>query len=92
MANTKKKQSNEWRGDEVERRPDAEAERDADRAEGNGAVSAAEALRPEAPDRPAHARQPSERPDQSDQKTAEAAEAHRERRDSGDGAPRRNTL
>lgn len=93
MAKMKKKQSNEWRGDEVEPRPDAEAERGADRAEGNGPIDVAEAMRPdEDAGRSEAPRRSRERPGQADEKTAEAAEAHRERRASGEGNPRRNTL
>jgi hypothetical protein len=91
MANEKKKQPKSWQGDEVARRPDAEAENAAQRAEGNGPIDVAEALRSDESAANADQTSPPRRRsgDDEEAKIAEAAEAHRARRASGDGPPRK---
>ena len=81
-----------WKGDEVEDRPGDQAERAADRAEGNQPVSAEEESRRQ------HAADPDGEPQDlrrrplrngdPDADIAEAAEAHRARKDAGERPPR----
>jgi hypothetical protein len=82
-----------WRGDAVEDRPGDEAERAAERAEGNAPVPMrAERDRIEEPPDPAQ--QPHRvhvtrrRADDPDEETAATAEEHQERRDAGERPPR----
>ena len=91
MANEKKKQPKAWRGDEVQRSPGEEAEQAAQRAEGNGPIDAAEAVRSEEDETASGKGSPPRRRsgDDEEAKIAEAAEAHRARRASGEGPPRK---
>ncbi len=73
-----------WRGDAVEGRPGDEAERAAQRAEGNTPVPAnAEPKRQ--PERVQRRAQPTSDPEEE---IAEIAEEHKERRDAGERPPR----
>ena len=90
-----------WQGDEVEDRPDSEAERAADRAEGNRAVRTdAEIRRRRHQDDDAKTPVPTGEPERDDGRAtapaadaagddiADAAEEHRARRDAGERPPR----
>src|SRR3954468_7315421 len=81
-----------WRGDAVEDRPGDEAERAAERAEGNAPVPvAAERERIEEPEDPGQQPQQGQRrsrhTDDPDAEIAETAEEHQERRDAGERPP-----
>ena len=92
MPNQKKQQPKTWHGDEVQRKPDGEAERAAERAEGNGPLAVEKSLGGTgAPSADAEKPSPPRRRTGDDEadKIAEAAEAHRARRASGEGPPRK---
>jgi hypothetical protein len=96
MSKAKKDPTPKWRGDEVQQRAPGEAEREADRAEGNQDVPVAEATqgarqpRAESDDDSTEDGAP-QGDDDADAKTAEAAEEHRARLLS-DNHPPRKTL
>lgn len=81
-----------WRGEEVEDRPGDEAERDAERAEGNTPVPASvERERTEEPDldqQPQRLHPQRRHTDDPEEEIAETAEEHQERRDAGERPPR----
>ena len=91
---TKHKNQQRWKGEAVEARPGDEAERAADRVEGNEPVRAdAEAQRLHHPDVELdHRRRRAVRAgDDPDDQTAEAAEEHRDRQ-AAQGYPPRDKL
>jgi hypothetical protein len=80
-----------WSGEEVEDTAPGEAERAAERAEGNAPERASDAARPlheplDVEPQDQRRRRPSG--ESPDDKIAEAAEAHREREEEGDRPPR----
>jgi len=82
-----------WRGDEVEDQPGDEAERGADRAEGNTPIPAnVEEERTDEPEELDQQAQSAQRrmphTDDPDEEIAETAEEHQERRDAGERPPR----
>jgi hypothetical protein len=81
-----------WRGDAVEDRPGDEAERAADRAEGNAPIPAdVEWEREETPDpdqQPQSVHGRAAHTDDPDEEIEEVAEEHQERRDAGEYPPR----
>jgi hypothetical protein len=81
-----------WRGDAVEDRPGDEAERAAERAEGNAPVPVnVERERIEDADpgeQPRHAQHRPQHTDDPEEEIAETAEEHQERRDAGERPPR----
>src|SRR3954468_4262927 len=81
-----------WRGDAVEDRPGDEAERAAERAEGNAPVPVnVERERIEDADpgeQPRHAQHRPQHTDDPEEEIAEPAEEHQERRDAGERPPR----
>jgi hypothetical protein len=82
-----------WRGDSVEDAPGDEAERAADRAEGNTPIPAkAERERiqePPSPEQgPQRVRRRAPHTDDPEEEIAETAEEHQERRDAGERPPR----
>jgi hypothetical protein len=81
-----------WRGQAVEDRPGDEAERAAERAEGNAAVPVnVERERIEEPDadeQPRRAQQRLQHTGDPEEEIAETAEEHQERRDAGERPPR----
>ena len=81
-----------WRGDEVEDRPGDEAERGAERAEGNSPIPArVEQERiedPELDQQPQEVQRRMPHTDDPDDEIAETAEEHQERRDAGERPPR----
>jgi len=82
-----------WRGDAVEERPGGEAERAAERAEGNTPVSAnAERKKVQEPPDPHQQPQRVQRTPQDtadpEQEIAEIADEHQQRRDAGERPPR----
>ena len=89
MANETKKHPKTWHGDEVQPSPGDDAERAAQRAEGNGEIDVAEAVRPAEASPSGKPGERRHKGDDADAKIAEAAEAHQARRTSGDGPPRK---
>jgi hypothetical protein len=82
-----------WRGDAVEEQPGDEAERAADRAEGNTPVPAnveREKIQepPDPEQEPLRVQRPPQAPDDPEEEIEEVAEEHRERRDAGERPPR----
>jgi hypothetical protein len=82
-----------WRGDAVEDRPGDQAERAADRAEGNAPVPAnAEREKiqepPEPDQQPLRVQPGSEEAGDPEEEIQEVAEEHRERRNAGERPPR----
>jgi len=82
-----------WRGDAVEERSGDEAERAADRAEGNTPVPAnverEKIQEPPDPDQePLRVERPPQDTDDPEDEIAEIAEGHRARRDAGERPPR----
>lgn len=82
-----------WRGDAVEERPGDEAERSADRAEGNTPVPTngeqGKIQEPPEPDQePLPVQRPPRDTEDSGDEIEEIAEEHRERRDAGERPPR----
>jgi hypothetical protein len=82
-----------WKGDEVEDAPGREAERGAERAEGNTPIPAAlerERLRqpPSWEQQPQQARRRAPHTDDPEQEIEETAEEHRARYDAGERPPR----
>jgi hypothetical protein len=91
---TKRKDQQRWKGEAVEARPGDEAERAADRVEGNKPVTAeAEAQRLHHPDfeLDRRHRRAARTGDDPDEQTAEAAEEHRDRQ-AAQGYPPRGKL
>jgi len=92
MDTKAKNEGPRWHGDEVEDAPGDEAERAANRAEGNAPVRTdAEAARSEQPPRDDDAdddRRQAAAPGDPDGDIADAADAHRARRDAGERPPR----
>jgi hypothetical protein len=87
------KRAGSWRGDAVEESPGDEAERAADRAEGNAPIPASverERVRepPSADEQPLLATRRPPHAEDPEQETEEAAEEHQERRDDGERPPR----
>ena len=87
-----KDQPGRWKGDEVEDRRGAEAERAADRAEGNSPVRAEDEDRrlssPDTIGQPAEPRQLHRDGPTDDEEIEDVAEEHRARRDAGERPPR----
>jgi hypothetical protein len=79
-----------WKGDAVEDRPGDEAERAADRAEGNAPIPVADERAREASpgEQPERARRRAAHTDDPEQEIDEAAEAHQARREAGERPPR----